>query len=424
MTNGRNAGPVPAATPAPPLHGVRVIEVGAFMAAPFATMQLADLGADVIKVENPDGGDPVRATGPFIEGHSSPFIRLNRNKRSIALDLKSDEGANALRKLLADADILVENLRPGVLTRLGFGYEAVAAINPRLVYVSASGWGQDGPLAALPGLDIMAQARSGLMSITGPADGEPAKVGVPICDLACGLYAALAAVAALHSARATGAGQHIDVSLLESGVSFEIWEAGRYWATGEIGAPMGSAHQSTAPYQALRTADGSVTVGAVTPKTWTAFCVALGLDELLEDPRLDTAHRRHTHRQELITRIEETTTQLTTADIVDRLDAVGVPCAPINNVGQAFDDDHLDARQFFWHAAHPSLGSVRQIGNPMRFSATPTVRGAAGPSLGQHSRELLAELGYSDDEVQRIVCAAGNFDHLDATTAPPSVDPD
>jgi crotonobetainyl-CoA:carnitine CoA-transferase CaiB-like acyl-CoA transferase len=231
-------------------------------------------------------------------------------------------------------------------------------------------------------------------------------------------------VAALHSARTTGTGQHVDVSLLESGVSFEIWEAGRYWATGEIGAPMGSAHQSTAPYQALRTADGSVTVGAVTPKTWTAFCVALGLEELLEDQRLDTAHRRHTHRQELITRIEEATTQLATADIVDRLDAVGVPCAPINNVGQAFDDEHLNARQFFWHAPHPSLGSVRQIGNPMRFSATPTVRGAAGPSLGQHSHELLADLGYSDDEIHRIICVAGAFDKADATTTPPSVDPD
>lgn len=372
------------------------------MAAPFATMQLADLGADVIKVENPDGGDPVRATGPFIDGHSSPFLRLNRNKRSVALDLKSPEGAAALRRLLESADVLVENLRPGALTRLGFGYDAVADINPRLVYVSASGWGQDGPLAPLPGLDIMAQARSGLMSITGTAEGDPVKVGVPICDLVCGLYAALGAVAALQTARSTGMGQHVDVSLLEAGVSFEIWEAGRFWATGEVGQALGSAHQSTAPYQALRTADGWVTAGAVTPRTWTAFCAALGLDHLVEDPRLRDAHARHGHREELVEQIEKVTTQLTVASVVARLDGAGVPCAPINDVGQALTDDHLDARGFFWDAHHPSLGPVRQIGNPVRLSRTPLVRRTAGPDLGGHTRDVLEQLGCTVDEIAAI----------------------
>jgi formyl-CoA transferase len=356
---------------AAPLAGVRVLEIGAFMAAPFGTMQLADLGADVVKVENPAGGDPVRATGPFLDGHSSPFARLNRNKRSLALDLKHEDGKRVLRRLLEDADVLVENLRPGALARLGFGYDDVRAVNPRLVYVSASGWGQDGPLAHLPGLDIMAQARSGLMSITGTDDGDPVKVGVPICDLVCGLYAALATLAALRARETTGEGQRVDVSLFEAGVSFTIWEAGRYFATGEVGRPLGSAHQSTAPYQAIRTADGWVTVGAVTPKTWAGLCEVLDLPDLLADPRYQNAFERQGHRDTLIPAIEQASTTWKTADLVEALDGAGVPCAPISDMAQVFNDDHLQQRDFFWDASHPALGPVRQIGSPLRLSATP-----------------------------------------------------
>ena len=275
------------------------------MAAPFATMHLADLGARVLKVENPaTGGDPVRATGPFVEGESSPFARLNRNKESVGLDLKHPEGLAAFRRLVESADVLVENLRPGTMRRLGLGYEELRELNPRLIYASASGWGQDGPLAMLPGLDIMAQARGGLMSITGTADGDPVKIGVPICDLVCAMYVSMAVLAALRQRDLDGEGQHLDVSLLEAGVSFAIWEAGKYFATGEVGAPLGSAHQSTAPYQAVRTADGHVTVGAVTPKTWDAFCRALDLDELLDDERYADASSRHAHRPTLIPAIE------------------------------------------------------------------------------------------------------------------------
>ena len=391
------------AGPTAPLAGIRVLEIGAFMAAPFATMQLADLGADVIKVENPSGGDPVRATGPFIDGHSSPFARLNRNKRSIALDLKQEQGGAVLRNLLEGADVLVENLRPGALERLGFGYEEVRRINPRIVYVSASGWGQDGPLAALPGLDIMAQARAGLMSITGPSDGDPVKVGVPMCDLVCGLYGALATLAALRAREVTGEGQAIDVSLLEAGVSFAIWEAGRYFATGEVGQPLGSAHQSTAPYQAVRTADGWITVGAVTPKTWTGLCGALGLPELLEDPRYGDAFQRHGHRDTLIPAIEAATTGWATTDLVKALDAAGVPCAPISDMAQVFNDAHLNERAFFWDAPHPVLGSVRQIGSPLRLSGTPAVRRTAGPLLGADSEDVLREAGMSEIEIKTLL---------------------
>ncbi|MCI2417196.1 CoA transferase [Saccharopolyspora sp. K220] len=385
-----------------PLRGVRVVEIGAFMAAPFATMQLADLGADVIKVENPVGGDPVRQSGPFLHEHSSPFVRLNRNKRSVALDLKTDEGKRLLHALLESTDVLVENLRPGALSALGFGYDSVHARNPRLVYVSASGWGQDGPLAAQPGLDIMAQARAGLMSITGSPGGEPTKVGVPMCDLVCGLYAAMAAMAALRAREHTGEGQHVDVSLYEAGVSFAVWEAGNYFATGEVGRAHGSAHQNSAPYQAVRSKDGWVTVGATTTKTWPAFCHALGLDDLLDDDRYTNSYDRYQHRDSLIPAIEVATTTRTTADIVAVLVAAGVPCAPIATMDQVFTDEHLGQRGFFWDAPHPELGEVRQIGSPMRMSATPARRDGAGPPLGAHTAEVLAGVGVPPAEVARL----------------------
>jgi crotonobetainyl-CoA:carnitine CoA-transferase CaiB-like acyl-CoA transferase len=392
-----------AVDPAAPLAGVTVLEVGAFMAAPFATMQLADLGARVLKIENPVGGDPVRATGPFLEGESSPFIRLNRNKDSVALDLKSAEGKAAFLKLAARADVLVENLRPGAMTGLGFGYEAIRAVNPGIVYASASGWGQDGPLASLPGLDIMAQARGGLMSITGTPDGDPVKIGVPICDLVCALYVALGVTAALKERDRSGEGQYLDVSLLESGVSFAIWEAGKYFATGEVGSPLGSAHQSTAPYQALRSADGYITAGAVTDKTWAGFCSALGLEELKDDERYSTGSTRHGHRDTLIPAIEAVTTTRTTAELVELLDAAGVPCAPIADYGQVFTDDHLGQRGYFWDAPHPTLGPIRQLGSPMRLSRTPVRQDSAGPQLGAGTRAALEWAEIPADEVTALI---------------------
>ncbi|MBE9373561.1 CoA transferase [Saccharopolyspora sp. HNM0983] len=391
----------------PPLHGVRVVEIGAFMAAPFAAMQLADLGAEVIKVENPDGGDPVRQSGPFLDGYSSPFVRLNRNKRSVALDLKDEQGLALLERLLGTADVLVQNLRPGALARLGLDFEQVHGRHPGLVYVSASGWGQDGPLAPQPGLDIMAQARSGLMSITGEPQAAPTKVGVPVCDLACGLYSALAAVAALRERDSSGVGQHVDVSLFESGVSLEVWEAGTFFATGESGRRHGSAHQNSAPYQAVRTADGWVTVGATTEKTWPAFCRALGLEGLLDEPRYAGSYERYRHREALIGEIEVATTRLGTERIVALLVEAGVPCAPIADTGAALTDEHLAERDFFWEAPHPALGSVRQLGSPMRMSQSPGRRESAGPVLGADTGAVLAELGVDAAQLDRL-CAAGS----------------
>ena len=377
----------------PPLSGTRVLEVGVFMAAPFAAMQLADLGAEVIKVEDPRSGDPVRASGPFVDGESSPYLRLNRNKESVALDLKSEAGKAAFLALVGTADVVVENLRPGAMGRLGLDASAVLAVNPRVVYASGSGWGQDGPLAPLPGLDIMAQARSGIMSITGTPGGEPVKVGVPVCDLVCGLYLALAITAALRERDRTGVGQAIDVSLFEAGVSLAVWEAGKYFATGEVGGPLGSAHQSQAPYQAFRTADGWITIGANTPNTWAGLCRTLGMDAELADERYSDATKRHALREELREAIEARTTSRSTADLEAALGGAGVPCAPINDYGQVFTDDHLGARDFFWDAPPPALPPQRQIGSPMRLSATPAVRSHAGPPLGGDTRAVLTRAG-------------------------------
>jgi formyl-CoA transferase len=385
------------------LAGIRVVEVGNFMAAPFCTMQLADLGADVVKIENPDGGDLVRTTAPFLDGESSSFVRLNRNKRSLALDLKAPRGKEALRRLARRADVLVENLRPGTMRELELDYPRLSELNPRLVYVSASGWGQDGPYAQRPGLDIMAQGMSGLMSITGEEGGRnPVKVGVPVTDLTCALYGALAALAALRVRDHTGRGQFIDVCLFEAGVSLAVWEAGRYFGNGEIPKPLGSAHQTQAPYQALRASDGFFTVGATSGKTWEACCDVFGLSHLKADARFAKPHVRHQNRRELIPLIEAVTEKRPAKRWVDALIEAGVPCGLLQTYDQVFNDPHLNARGFFPEAPHTKLGPVKQIGSPMRLSDTPPRMVHAGPLLGQHSAEVLTELGYSQEEIRRL----------------------
>jgi formyl-CoA transferase len=388
------------------LNGIRVLEVGNFMAGPFCTLQLADLGADVVKIENPDGGDQVRATAPFLDGESSNFIRLNRNKRSLALDLKSQRGKEAFRRLVKRADVLVENLRPGTMADLELDYPRLSKLNPRLVYVAASGWGQDGPYSQRPGLDIMAQGMSGLMSITGEEGGKaPVKVGVPVTDLTCALYGAVAALAALRVRERTGRGQFIDVSLFESGVSLAVWEAGRYFATGEVPKPLGSAHQTSAPYQALRASDGFFTLGATTARNWEACCDVFALLELKEDPRFAKNHLRHQNRRELIPLIEEVTSRKPARHWFEALERAGVPCGLLQTYDQVFHDPHLTARRFFPDAPHAKLGPVKQIGSPMRLSETPPQMVRAGPLLGEHSAEVLAEVGYSPEEIQQLATA-------------------
>jgi crotonobetainyl-CoA:carnitine CoA-transferase CaiB-like acyl-CoA transferase len=377
----------------PPLEGIRVVEVGNFMAVPFCGMQLADLGADVVKVENPRGGDLTRSTGPFIEGESSNFLRLNRNKRSVALDLKAADGKLAFRRLAESADVVIENLRPGTMRNLGLGYETLAADAPRLIYLAATGFGADGPYAELAGLDIIAQGMSGLMSITGEPDAPPVKVGVPIADLTCALYATIAVLAALRARDRDGQGQFIDVSLLESAVALGVWEAGRYFATGEVPRPTGSAHQAIAPYQAVRAADGYFTFGANSERHWALCCAVFEREDLRDDPRFATNELRVANRPALIAEIEAATRRAPVAAWTQRLGAVGLPCGPIWSFDRVFADPHLAERGFFSDAPHPTLGPVRQVGSPMRFSATPVRIAWAGPPLGADTDDVLREIG-------------------------------
>ncbi|HEY0393351.1 MAG TPA: CaiB/BaiF CoA-transferase family protein [Candidatus Elarobacter sp.] len=387
---------------APPLAGIRVVEVGNFMAVPFCGMQLADLGADVVKVENPSGGDLTRAAGPFIAGESSNFVRLNRNKRSLALDLKSADGKALFRRLAASADVLIENLRPGTMDGLGLGYAALATDSPRLIYLAATGFGNDGPYAQLAGLDIIAQAMSGLMSITGEPDAPPVKVGVPIADLTCALYGTIAVLAALRARDRDGRGQFIDVSLLESAVSLAVWEAGRYFATGEVPKPAGSAHQAIAPYQAVRASDGWFTFGANTQAHWLRACAVFGLEDLANDARFATNEDRLRNRPALIGAIERVTTTQPSAHWTERLSAAGLPCGPIHSFDRVFADPHLAQRAFFTDAPHATLGPVRQIGSPMRLAETPVRIERAGPVLGGDSADVLRALGVAEDELARL----------------------
>ncbi|MGH2499464.1 MAG: CaiB/BaiF CoA transferase family protein [Candidatus Limnocylindria bacterium] len=387
----------------PPLAGIRVLEVGNYMAGPFCGMQLADLGADVIKVESPRGGDMSRATAPFVGGESANFVRINRNKRSLALDLKRDAGRAIFRRLARGADAIVENLRPGTMADLGLAPDGLLADNERLVYVAITGWGQDGPYADRPALDIIVQGMSGLMSITGEPDRPPVKVGVPIADLVSALYAALAAVSALAARERDGRGQLVDLSLYESAVSLAIWEAGQYLTTGEVPRPLGSAHRTSAPYQAIRAADGHFTVGGTSPRNWSGFCLAFGLPELERDERFADVAARRRNASELIALVEELSAARPMAHWLARLRDLGVPCGEIRDYGQVFSDPHLAARGAFPELPHPTLGTVRSLGSPLRFARTRVRMERAGPLLGEHSAEVLAELGCSGEEIRRLI---------------------
>jgi crotonobetainyl-CoA:carnitine CoA-transferase CaiB-like acyl-CoA transferase len=398
------------------LDGIRVLEVGNYIAGPYCATILADLGADVLKVEEPGVGDVVRSYGamfPEVED-SATFLTLNRNKRSIGLNLKDPAGKEIFRRMTSQADVVVENLRPGAMRRLGLDYEALSAANPGLIYVAASGWGQDGPLSADAGLDIMAQARSGIMSVTGDPGGGPAKAGLPVCDIGCAMYGAIGVLAALHHRNATGEGQHIDVSLHETGVSYALWEWAKVSATGAIPTRLGAVHPTAAPYQALRARDGWFTVGAGTPRTWQSFCGAMSLEWMTTDTRFETNADRVDNRAELIAEIELLTLQEPVDHWLATLRKGGVPCAPIQDYARVFEDEVLTDRNWFWESTAANGTSVRQMGSPVRMSKSAPVRRNAGPQLGDSTLTVLADLGVRRDDIdgllQRGVIAVGAED--------------
>ena len=401
----------------PPLAGVRVLEVGNYMAGPFCGMQLADLGADVIKVEDPRGGDLSRRLEPITGGESGNFVRLNRSKRSVALDLKAPAAKEVFRRLSSHADVIVENLRPGTMADLGLAPRDLLDANPRLIYAAVTGWGLNGPYADRPALDIIVQAMSGLMSVTGEPGRAPAKVGVSISDLAAGLYATIAVMGALAVRARDGRGQLLDVSMFESSVSLAVWEAGTYFTTGEVPRAAGSAHKLVGPYQAVRASDGHFVIGATTPPNWTAFCRALGLDHLERDPRFDDATARRVNAQTLIPLIEEVTATRPAAHWLARLRDAGVPCGEIQDYGRVFNDPHLAARDFFVDLEHPRLGSLRALGTPLRFESSRARFERAGPLLGEHTREALEEAGYDRAAVDRLFASGAAREPEAARTA-------
>jgi formyl-CoA transferase len=378
------------------LEDIRVLELTNFMAGPYCGMLLADMGADVIKVENPKGGDFTRLSGPFVEGHAAGFMAVNRNKRSIAIDLKSERGKEIFLDLVRTADVVVENLRPGTLDDLGIGYAVLETTNPRIILSSTSGFGQTGPYKHRAALDLIVQGMSGLMSITGEEGRPPVKVGVPLADLSAALFAAYGILSALRVRDRTGQGQHIDISLLESAIALEAWETSSYFANGEVPRPLGSAHRINAPYQAVRTADGYITIGATTPGNWQSFAAALRIEHLSDDERFKTGPLRRKNYQALVALIEEVTTTNASEHWYRLLEKAGVPCGVLYTLDQVLDDEQVRARGVVREVEHSALGKVRVTASPVRLSRTPLRLERAGPLLGEHTRELLAELGIGE----------------------------
>ena len=378
------------------LHGLRVIDVTQVMAGPFCAMLLADLGADVVKVE-PPSGDSTR-TMPGAVGTDSPsFNAVNRGKRSIVVDLKTAEGTDVLRRLAAAADILVENYRPGVMETLGLDYARLSAANPGLIYASISGYGQSGPMQRKGGFDLVAQGVSGIMSVTGEPGGAPMKSGIPLTDLGAALFATVGILAALEYRHQTGRGQHVDTSLLDAGVGLSVWEATQYFSGRGIPERLGSAHRMSAPYQAFRCADGFITIGGANDRTFARLCDVLGHHEWVEAPEFKTDGLRIRHRADLASRIESITATQPRSHWLALLDANNIPCGPINDYAQVFEDPQVIARELVVTVEHPTLGPIRALGSPIKLSATPPDVRRRAPLLGEHTQEILSEIGASDE---------------------------
>ena len=386
-----------------PLFGMVVLDLSQILAGPVCGMMLADMGADVIKVEKPDGGDDNRRAGPpFIGGQGAGFMAANRNKRSLALNLRDESGRQVFERLLEQADVVVENFRPGVMERLGIGYERLSKLKPSLIYCSISGHGGTGPYKDRGGFDLIAQGMSGLMSITGVPDGVPVKVGVPITDISAGILAANGVLCAYIHAQKTGQGQLVDTSLLEAGIAYTIWESSGYFADGEIPGPLGSAHRVLAPYQALRTSDGYINIGAANQRTWEQLCRAIGQEELIEDQRFKEPGDRKAREGELADLLEETFRGESTAYWLEAFEKVGMVAGPINDISQVYEDPQVIAREMKVDLEDPDLGTLHNIGIPVKLSATPGRIRRRAPMLGEHSWEILTESGFAEKEIEEL----------------------
>ncbi|MEM6496320.1 MAG: CoA transferase [Pseudomonadota bacterium] len=373
------------------LSHIKVIDLTSHLAGPYCAMILADHGADVIKVENPKGGDQLRQTPPFQEGESAPFMLWNRNKRSVVLDLKDSSDHQTLLRMVECADVMIENYKPGTAKRLGLHYEAMAEINPRLIYCSISGFGQTGPYAPRGGFDLIACGMSGLMSINGPPDGPPYRIPMPVTDVCGGMNGAIGVLTALAAREQTGKGQHVDTSLYESGIALGVYEAAGVFANGEVPERLGQAHRGSAPYQLFPTSDGYVTVGGAQDNFWRGTCEILGCEHLVEDSRFKTKADRVANNKELVPELEVFFKKQTTAALCEAFEERGIPAGPVMNHVEVFNDPQTLAREMVTQVEHTKVGKMKAIGVPVKLSDTPGAVRRAAPVLGEHTEEVIKD---------------------------------
>ena len=386
-----------------PLESILILDLSRALAGPYCSMMLADMGAEIIKIEMPGRGDDSRSWGPpFVEGESAYFMSVNRNKKSITLNLKNEKSKEIIEKLIKKADIIIENFRPGTMDKLGLSYENVAELNPEIIYASISGFGQDGPYRLLPGFDQVIQGMGGLMSVTGEPGGPPIKVGVAVADIAGGMFAAYGIMIALFNRQRTGKGQMIDVSLLDSQVAWLTYRAGSFFASGKIPQPLGSGHPNIVPYQAFKANDTYVNIAAGNDQLWQKFCSAVGLEDIVENPKFATNAKRVENRNELVNIISNIVSSKNAQEWLDILTKAGVPCGPIYTLDEIFTDPQVLHRNMVKDLDHIKAGKIKVTGVPVKLSATPGEILTSPPVLGQNTKEILLELGYSDNDIEKF----------------------